>query len=196
MPKLLYQGHGSYRITADDGRIIFVDPYKGAGYDAPADLILVTHGHHDHNKIGRCQKKPGCRIITHVEALMGGVHNSFDVDGIKITAVEASNRMHDPKKCVGYLITVDGIVIYAGGDTSRTKQMDSFAAMGIDYALFPGNGLFNMGPGEAAECAEIIGAKNNILIHLKPGESVRKKFETWAAPNKLLVEPGEEIALG
>ena len=49
MPKLLYQGHGSYRLTADDGRIIYVDPYKGKGYDAPADIILVTHQHHDHN---------------------------------------------------------------------------------------------------------------------------------------------------
>ena len=39
MPKLLYQGHGSYRLTADDGRIIYIDPYKGKGYDVPADVI-------------------------------------------------------------------------------------------------------------------------------------------------------------
>ena len=25
MPKLLIQGHGSYRITADDGRVVFAE---------------------------------------------------------------------------------------------------------------------------------------------------------------------------
>jgi len=40
---LLLKGHGSYRLTSDDGRIIYVAPYKGKSYDAPSDLILVTH---------------------------------------------------------------------------------------------------------------------------------------------------------
>ena len=195
MPKLLFQGHGSYRLTANDNRIIYVDPYKGKGYDVPADIILVTHQHSDHNKIKRCAQKPDCRIITNKEALAGGKHNDFDVVGILIQAVEAANKNHDPKQCVGYIITLDGVKIYASGDTSKTKQMESFAVLELDYALFPGDGLFNMGPDEAAECARIIGAKHNILIHLKPGESIRKKGEKWAAPNKLIVEPGEEIIL-
>ena len=195
MPKLLYQGHGSYRLTANDGRIIFVDPYKGKGYDAPADIILVTHQHHDHNQIKRCAQKPDCRVITNHEALAGGTHNSFDVDGILIQAVEASNKKHDPKECVGYIVTLDGVKLYASGDTSKTEQMESFAALELDYALFPGDGLFNMGPDEAAECARIIGARHNTLIHLKPGESVLKKGEKWDAPNKLIIEPGQEIEL-
>jgi len=195
MPKLLYQGHGSFRLTADDGRLIYVDPYKGKGYDVPADIILVTHQHHDHNKIQRCAQKKNCRIITNVEALKDGKHNSFDVDGIIILSVEAGNKKHDPRECVGYIITLDGVKIYASGDTSRTTQMESFAALELDYALFPGDGIFNMGIDEAAECARIVGAKHNILIHLKLGESVRKKAEKWSAVNKLIVEPGQEIEL-
>jgi L-ascorbate metabolism protein UlaG (beta-lactamase superfamily) len=195
MPKLLYQGHSSLRLTTDDGRIIYIDPYKGKGYDLPADIILVTHQHIDHNRVNRCAQKPDCRIITNKDALSGGKHNSFDVDGILIQAVEASNKLHDPKQCVGYIITLDGVKVYASGDTSKTKQMDSFAALELDYALFPGDGLFNMGLGEAAECAKLVGAKKNIIIHLKPGESVRKKAEEWNAPNKLIVEPRQEIEL-
>jgi L-ascorbate metabolism protein UlaG (beta-lactamase superfamily) len=197
MPKLFYQGHGSFRLTADDGRVIYIDPYKGKGkdYEMPADIILVTHQHGDHNKIKRCAQKPDCRIITNEEALAGGKHNSFDLDGIIIQAVTAENRNHDPKKCVGYIITLDGVKIYASGDTSKTKQMETFAALELDYALFPCDGFFNMGPEEAAECARLISAKHNILIHPKPGMSIRKKAEKWDAPNKLIVEPGEEIAL-
>ena len=195
MPKLLFQGHGSYRLTSDDGRIIYIDPYKGKGYDAPADLILVTHQHRDHNQIERCAQKLGCRVITNEEALAGGKHNFFDVDGITIQAVEASNKLHDPKQCVGYIITLDGVKIYASGDTSMTKQMETFAVLELDYALFPGDGIFNMNPEKAAECAKLVGAKHNILIHLKPGESYRKKTEKWQATNKLIIEPGEEITL-
>jgi len=196
MAKLFYQGHGSYRLAADDGRIIYVDPYAGEGYDLPADIILVTHQHGDHNQVKLCAKKPNCRIITNEEALEGGSHNNFDVGGILIQAVEANNFNHDPKKCVGYIITLDGVKIYASGDTSRTKQMDTFADLNLDYALLPGDGFFNMNLKAAAECASIINAKHNIIIHLKPKALFdREKAEKWDAPNKIIVEPGQEIDL-
>jgi L-ascorbate metabolism protein UlaG (beta-lactamase superfamily) len=196
MPKLLYQGHGSFRLTADDGRVVYVDPYAGDGYDAPADIILVTHQHGDHNQVKLCARKPDCRVFTNEEALAGGTHNHFDVGGILVQAVEAKNRNHSPAKCVGYIITIDGVTLYAAGDTSRTRQMETFAELRLDYALLPGDGLFNMGLKEAAECARLIGAKRNIPIHLKPGALFsRKKADKWTAPDKLIVEPGQEIAL-
>jgi len=73
--------------------------------------------------------------------------------------------------------------------------MQSFASLELDYALFPGDGLFNMNLDEAAECARLIGAKHNILMHLLPGSSYRKKGAAWTAPNKLILEEGDEITL-
>jgi L-ascorbate metabolism protein UlaG (beta-lactamase superfamily) len=196
VPKLLYQGHGSYRITGDDGRVVFVDPFAGEGYETPADIILVTHQHGDHNKTKLCAKKENCRTITNAEALAGGKHNCFDIDGIHVQAVEASGFNHSPKKCVGYIICIDGVKVYASGDTARTSQMDTFAEMNLDYAIFPGAGLVTMGLKEAAECARLIGAKRNIIVHLKPGALFdRKKAEKWEAPNKLIIEPGQEVDL-
>lgn len=98
MAKLLYQGHGSYRFTSNKGQVIYFDPYAGSGYDLAADSILVTHAHSDHNRTELCAKKPNCRIITHIEALAGGKHNSFNIDGIEIEAVEAANENHDSKE--------------------------------------------------------------------------------------------------
>ena len=194
--KLYYQGHGSLRLTAADGRVIYIDPYAGDGYDKPADIILVTHQHDDHNQINLVTKKPDCRIITNMEALEGGKHNTFTIGSITIEAVEASNKNHDPKRCVGYLVTVDGIKIYFPGDTSKTKAMGSFSAKKIDYALFPCDGFYNMDLEEAAECAELIGARVNIPIHLKPGKLFdRERAEAFNAPNKLIVSAGEEILL-
>jgi L-ascorbate metabolism protein UlaG (beta-lactamase superfamily) len=173
-----------------------VDPYAGEGYDLPADLILVTHQHHDHNCVHLCAQKPSCRVITNREALAGGRHNSFNVAGVLIEAVEARNRNHDPKECVGYIITLDGVKIYASGDTSKTAQMAEFAQRRLDYAILPGDGVYNMDLAEAAECARLIGAKHNIIIHLKPEFLFdHEKAEKWDAPAKLIVAPGETISL-
>ena len=196
MAKLLFQGHGSFRLTSDAGQVVYVDPFAGEGYDVPADLILVSHGHDDHNQIGLCAQKPGCRIITNEEALAGGRHNSFDIDGIGIEAVQAYNKNHNVNECVGFIITIDGVKIYASGDTSTTEQMATFAARGLDYAILCGDGIYNMDMAEAAECAKIIGAKRNIIIHLTPdADEHAKKAATWDAPNALFVAMGEEIVL-
>ena len=197
MPKLLFQQHGSFRLTADDGRVIYCDPYAGTdeSYSLPADLILITHGHKDHNQIDRCTQKPDCVVITNAEALTNGKHNSFNIDGITIHAAVASNEKHDPMECVGYILTVNNVKLYIAGDTSKTKQMERFADLEIDYAFLPGDGVFNMDLREAAECTRLIQAKHNIIYHLHPQDPFREKAEAWIAPNKLILEPGQEIEI-
>ena len=196
MAKLFYQGHGSFRITAADNTVIYVDPYAGDGYDVPADLILVTHQHGDHNQCDLVTKKTDCTIISNHESLKDGVHQSFDINGIKIQAVQAYNKNHDPKECVGYIIEVDGNKIYAAGDTSQTVQMKQFAQLELDYALLPGDGYYNMSVGEAAECAQLIQAKHSIPIHLKPGALFdRETAERFNVKNRIIIEPNEEIEL-
>ena len=196
MTKLYYQGHGSCRISSDDGRIIYVDPYAGDGYELPADIILVTHRHMDHDRINLCVQNPGCRIITNKEALAGEKHQCFSINGIEIEAVEAKNLLHCSKKCVGFILSVDGIKIYVAGDTSKTEQMKSFAAKKLDYAMFPCDGIFTMSLEKSAECARLVAAKHNIPIHIKPGALFdSKRAHKWDAPNRLIVEPGEEIDL-
>ena len=202
MPKLLYQGHGSFRLTADDGLVVYVDPYAGEGYDVPADVILVSHQHGDHNKIELVPQKEGCCIFSNREALEDGqfhmrMHfDDYDDEDFLVESVEAYNKNHDPRECVGFIITLNGVKIYASGDTSKTEQMAEFADMALDYAILCGDGVYNMNPDEAAKCARLIGAKHNILIHVKPGELFDREIaESWDAPNKLIVEPGQEINL-
>jgi L-ascorbate metabolism protein UlaG (beta-lactamase superfamily) len=135
-------------------------------------------------------------VITTEEALDGGKHNRFDIDGIIVEAVEACNKNHNPDECVGYIVTLDGVKVYGCGDTSKTAQMEAFASLELDYAILCGDGFYNMDPLEAAECAIVICAKHNIIIHVKPGELFsREVAEKWDAPNKVIIEPGQEIAL-
>ena len=87
-------------------------------------------------------------------------------------------------------------LLCAAGDTSATEQMAAFAERGLEYALLPCDGVYNMDLDEAAACAGRIGAKHNVPIHMKPGALFdRERAEAFKAPNRLILEPGEEIAL-
>lgn len=196
MTKLLYQGHGSLRLISDNGVVIYIDPFAGNGYDIAASIILVTHQHLDHRAIQRPAKKSDCVIIQNTEALKKGVYNYFKVKDIQIEAVPAYNKNHAKDKCVGYLVTIDGILCYFAGDTSKTVEMNSLILRRIDYAFLPVDGIFNMGTDEASECAEIIGAIHATPIHMSPGKLFsEKKAAAFSAKNRLIIHPGEEIKL-
>ena len=200
--KLLYMGHASLRITTPENRVIYIDPYAGKGYDAAADLILVTHDHFDHTAVDKITRRAeGCQTVTWKEALVKGNYKTFDFGFATVEAVEAGyNRNHNVKNCVGYLITLsDGVKIYVSGDTSRTKQMPKLAQRQIDYAFYCCDGVYNMDLKEAAECAKLVGAKHDIPYHVIAAKGNvyfdRKRAETFDSPNLLVIDQGEEIEL-
>ena len=196
--KLLFQGHGSFRVTTSDGKVIYIDPYAGGGYDLPADLIMVTHQHSDHNQISLiASRNPGCEVITEKEALKDGKHQTFDFGYVTVEAVEAGNKNHDPAQCVGYILTLDGsIQVYFSGDTSTTSQMSTFAERKLDYAILCCDGIYNMDIAEASECAALIGARHSIPCHMAPGKLFdRERAEQFEADGRLIISDGEEIML-
>lgn len=126
--EILYQGHGSLRITTSCGTVVYVDPYLGEGYDRPADLILVTHQHHDHTAVDRPARKEDCVLWQNMDALQ--------------------------------------------------------------------NGVYNMGPKEAGECARLIGAAHVVPYHMAPGKLFdRQRAQELEAAGRMIVEPGETIRL-
>ncbi len=201
-PVLLYMGQASIRIVTAEGKVIYIDPYAGEAYDLPADLILVTHDHFDHCAVEKVEhRSEGCRMITHQDAIVDGVHQRFDLGYVTVEAVEAGyNRWHDVKQCVGYVLTFsNGRSVYVTGDTSKTQQMTKMADMHISYAFWCTDGVFNMGNEEAAECARIVAAEHNIPYHNDTSNSgmmfdveAAKRFD---APNALILLPGQELTI-
>ena len=196
MSKVLYQGHASLRLTLNDGRVIYIDPYAGDGYDKEADFILITHGHSDHNQISKVTQKSNCIVISNEQALVKCEYKTFAYNGFKIEVVAAYNGRHPKDKCVGYILGFDGLTMYISGDTSKIDEMQALTNRNIDYAFFCADGIFNMGLEESAECAKIVNAKKNIPYHLAPMRLFSSgRAKKWTAPNKLIIEAGEEIEL-
>ena len=198
-PRLLYQGHASLRIVTREGKVIYVDPYAGEGYDLPADLILISHDHYDHTAIKLVKNRnEDCKIIYYSDALVKGEYKTFDLGFATVEAVQAgNNRNHDIRYGVGWLITLsDGISIYATGDTSTTDQMADLAERDIHYAFFVCDGQYNMGMEEAIACAKLVNARHSIPYHMAPGQLFdQKKAELFDVPGALILPAGEEITL-
>jgi len=206
MTKMLYQGHGSYRFTLNDGTVVYFDPFAGSWYDLAADVVFVTHEHGDHNQVDKMPHAKGCEVIRARDVHPAAdVYLSVNSHGVKAQAVQAYNKNHPKDDCVGFVLEFDGIKFYGSGDTSKTDDMESgkLASMDIDYAAFPGDGFYNMDVTEASECAKLVGAKHSIPVHLVPVDDPsnptqmfsRERAEQFQAEGRLILEPGQEIDL-
>ena len=193
---LLYQGHGSVRIETSEGKVIYVDPYAGEGYDRKADLILITHEHRDHNNIDLIKEKADAIILRSKDMLIKGIYQIKKIGNIKIEAVPAYNKNHKKEECVGYILTVDGKTIYLSGDTSTTDAMPGLKERKLDYAFLCMDGKYNMGPEEATECAKMIGAKKSVPYHMAPGKLFDEETARKLKVDSLQIVPaGSKIDL-
>ncbi len=185
-------GHASMKIKTAEGVVIYIDPYYDGDYSEPADIILSTHEHHDHNEVGKPARKADCRVLRVADTLNPDLtHNNFEIKGVKIETVTAGgNQNHHPDNAVGYLLSFDGLTIYHPGDTSKIPEMAALKDRDIDYAFFPIDGVYNMGPEEATECADMIGAKHNTPMHFFDADPMK-----FVPKNLLRMKYGETITL-
>lgn len=195
MIKLLYQGHSSFRlIDVKNDTVIYIDPFAGEGYDVPADAILVTHEHPDHNQVNMVPKKADCKIYRGAEFAKKGSMVSFRVGSIDISTFPAYNNNHDILECVGFIITIEDKVLYFAGDTSKIKEMEQLKSKHINYAFLPIDGVYNMDAVEAMKCNEIICPEYAVPIHVNPVDLLdMTKTEEFTSDNKCILDPSDVL---
>lgn len=196
MPKILYQGHSSFRLVSDNDTVIYIDPYAGSGYNLKADAIFITHEHYDHNRTDLVKLKENAKIYRSCDMLTDGVYRTIKVNDIEITSVPAYNEHHNKAECVGYLITIDKLKLYFAGDTGETEFMHSLADKMLDYAFLPMDGVYTMTPQQAAQCAELINPKYAVPIHTKVGGIFdMKAVRAFRTKKQKIIMPNIEVDL-
>lgn len=191
-PTLTLIGQASVKIKTKEGVVIYIDPYYKGDYSEKADIILVSHEHSDHNKIDLVTQNKDCVVLRVKNTInpADNSYNTFEYYGVKIEPVPASNKNHPLSSTNGFVLTFDGVTIYHASDTSKLSQMAALKTKNIDYAFFPIDGNYNMGPAEAMECAEMVGAKHNTPFHVNTAD-----VAAFAPKNLLSVKYGETIDL-
>lgn len=189
-------GHATTKIVTKEGIVIYIDPYFDGDYKTPADIVLVTHAHGDHDRVDLINKKDTTLVITQNEALKKEEYQKFEEKGVTIEAVPAYNDNHR-MGCVGYLITFDGITVYHAGDTSKIDSMGNLADKNITYAMYPIDGHYNMGPEEATECAGLVKATYNIPMHTSSDLETfnEENVKEFHPDGKTVIKYGDTIAL-
>jgi len=187
--EIKWLGHSGVLIKSHNKNLI-IDPYQISeiNNENKADAVLITHSHYDHCSIEDIQKvvKPGCIIIcpadcqskitrlTEQQIELNIVHpgDSANINSIKIGVVPAYNpdKPYHPKEeeWCGYVIKINGTIIYHAGDTDKIPEMQSLTGHSQKenfIALLPVTGKFTMDAEEAAEAASIIKPTLAIPIH-------------------------------
>ncbi|HUW70532.1 MAG TPA: MBL fold metallo-hydrolase [bacterium] len=195
---LTYFGRSSVKVVSAAGFTVYFDPYAPGDYSMPADLVLVTHGHGDHNAVNLVSLKPEGLILAPSGAVSGhtfqAIHEGsvVQVGPVSVRAVAAYNKNHDRASCVGYVVDLGGIVVYHAGDTSYIPEMASLAGYGIDYALLPTDGFYNMDGAEAARCAHAVRTRVAVAIHSSRDQLYSAaNAATLVYAHALAPEPGE-----
>lgn len=174
-----YIRHTTIRLEIGS-KIIYVDPYLIDDPLKDADVIFITHTHHDHFSIKdleKLMKKDTALVITadgEAKAKKAGFSNvkavapneSSSVDGIEFKTVPAYNlnKVFHPKKkgWVGYIIKAADVQYYIAGDTDNIPEMKDIKA---DVVFLPVGGTYTMNSAEAAEAANTIKPSVAVPIH-------------------------------
>ena len=171
--------HASIQINYN-GLEIQVDPVgKGMKPETDysqfpkADIILVTHEHHDHFDSDAIAQltKASTKIYLNpaVHKMFGSGKALKNGDKVKIAnditieAVPAYNttpgreQFHPKGRDNGYILTLDGMRIYIAGDTEDIPEMANIKDISI--AFLPCNQPYTMTIEQAANAAKIIKPK-------------------------------------
>lgn len=181
--RLHWLGHDSFRL--DGPPVVYFDPWKLRGALPAANLVLVSHDHHDHcspddvaalrgpDTVIVCDasaaaKLPGAQVVRPGDALM--------VAGLEIEAVPAYNtdKFRSPGQPfhpqtaghVGFVVKVGGIRLYFAGDTDQIPEM---AQVRCDVALLPVSGTYVMTVEEAVRAAQVLKPQIVVPMHFGSG---------------------------
>lgn len=168
--RLTYLGHSSFLVETADGTRVIFDPYRHSSFDGavkygpitqPADVVIVSHAHDDHDAADTIPGHP--KVLIHPA--------SEKVGSVQITGIEVAHDDAGGKKRGKNTITIldDGdIRLVHAGDLGHTLDAATVDAVGrADVLLVPVGGFFTIDHKEAAAVVEQLAPRIVVPMHFK-----------------------------
>lgn len=164
--RVLWHGHSCFELQGKSVTVV-TDPFKlGFGIPDPraaADVVLVSHGHRDHNNVKPVLGKDG----EVVESFVG----IKDVKGVTVKGV---GTFHDDAegskrgKNSVYTFRLDGVQFCHLGDLGHEISRSTVEDIGkVDVLFVPVGGFFTIGPEMATTVCEKLNPKIIIPMHYR-----------------------------
>lgn len=172
-------GHACFKLSSEVGVKVVTDPFgDSVGYPLPreaADIVTVSHDHHDHNAVSVLPGKPAVVKTAGKHEIMG-------------VTLEGFSTYHDPNqganrgKNLLFLIVMDGMRVVHCGDLGH--QLDRAVIENlkpVDVLLLPVGGVYTIDAAEAHRLAE----------ELEPRVIIPMHYQT--PPLRLSIDPPEKF---
>ncbi len=167
---ITWLGHSCFKLQdkiGSDGVTVITDPFDNeVGLKVPhyeADIVTVSHAHHDHNNIGALRGQPF--IID--------TSGEYETKGVFIEGLDSSHGGQAKEvKNIIFRFEIDDISITHLGDlgqaTLDNKQLEKVE--GTDILLIPVGGIYTINAKQAVEIVSQIEPRIVIPMHYKvPG---------------------------
>ena len=159
-------GHAKFLIELNSGLRIVTDPFDATcGYpltETRADVVLVSHGHHDHSAVETISGNP--RIIREA--------GTYTLEsGVTVTAIPAfHDEVQGAKRgnTLLFLLEAEGLRIAHLGDLGHLLTAEQRKALApVDVLMLPVGGFYTIDAATAQEAAESLRARIIVPMHYR-----------------------------
>ena len=166
--KQTWLGHSTFLLENNAGKKLVTDPVdEGSGIALPpieADVITVSHRHHDHCATERIGGSPAVKETCAEEEIAGfRIRGFFSYHDDKKGRLRGNNTI--------FLIEADGERYVHCGDLGHMPDDDTIRALkGCDVLMIPVGGVYTVDGKTAWEVTKRIAPKTVVPMHFRTSD--------------------------